>query len=104
MSKDPSADLNQWQSLSSARPRSRSFDLAWDTPEGIRVKPLYTAQDLDGLAHLNSPVWRRLHVVLAPQCTQGVHGPFVSTQATRQLKNPMHSIGVTLPPGKLVCR
>ncbi|MFD0916449.1 methylmalonyl-CoA mutase [Pseudahrensia aquimaris] len=28
--------------------------LVWDTPEGIAVKPLYTAQDTEGLAHLNS--------------------------------------------------
>ena len=27
--------------------------LAWNTPEGIAVKPLYTAADLEGLAHLD---------------------------------------------------
>ena len=55
MSKDPSADLNQWQSLVERETKGRAAsDLEWDTPEGIRVKPLYTAQDLDGIAHLNS--------------------------------------------------
>ena len=29
-------------------------DLVWTTPEGIRVKPLYTAADLEGLEGLNS--------------------------------------------------
>ena len=29
-------------------------ELAWNTPEGIAVKPLYTAEDLEGLAHLDS--------------------------------------------------
>jgi len=28
--------------------------LIWNTPEGIAVKPLYTADDLEGLEHLNS--------------------------------------------------
>ncbi|MEU9886013.1 methylmalonyl-CoA mutase [Sphaerisporangium sp. NPDC051011] len=29
-------------------------DLVWDTPEGIGVKPLYTAEDLDGLDFLST--------------------------------------------------
>ena len=29
-------------------------DLAWETPEGITVKPVYTAADLEGLEHLDS--------------------------------------------------
>ena len=29
-------------------------DMVWSTPEGIPVKPLYTAQDIDGLDHLAS--------------------------------------------------
>jgi len=28
--------------------------LDWETPEGIKVKPLYTAENLEGLEHLNS--------------------------------------------------
>jgi methylmalonyl-CoA mutase len=28
-------------------------DLVWETPEGIEVKPLYTAQDLKGLEHID---------------------------------------------------
>ena len=28
--------------------------LAWETPEGITVKPLYTAADVDGLAHVDT--------------------------------------------------
>ena len=55
MSKDPTADLNQWQSLVERETKGRpAADLEWDTPEGIRVKPLYTADDLDGITHLNS--------------------------------------------------
>ena len=29
-------------------------DLNWQTPEGIAVKPLYTADDLEGLEHINT--------------------------------------------------
>ncbi len=29
-------------------------DLVWDTPEGIAVKPLYTADDLEGLENINT--------------------------------------------------
>jgi len=28
--------------------------LIWDTPEGIRIKPLYTSEDLEGLEHIDS--------------------------------------------------
>src|SRR3712207_8687370 len=36
--------------LNGADPES----LAWDTPEGIRVRPLYTGADLGGIEHLDS--------------------------------------------------
>ncbi len=46
---DPTA---RWKTLA-ARELGRDPDgLVWDTPEGIGVRPLYTAADLDGLAHL----------------------------------------------------
>ena len=49
----PDAD---WQSLAREELRSGDpGDLAWHTPEGIVVKPLYTADDLEGIAHLDNP-------------------------------------------------
>ena len=43
-----------WAELAARELRGRSpDDLTWSTLEGIRVKPLYTAQDLVGLAHLD---------------------------------------------------
>ena len=46
-------DLQQWKDLATKQLRGRPLeDLDWDTPEGIRVKPLYTAADLEGLDHL----------------------------------------------------
>ncbi|MBC8792863.1 MAG: methylmalonyl-CoA mutase [Tagaea sp. CACIAM 22H2] len=46
-------DLAQWEKLASAELKgARSDSLTWTTPEGIKVKPLYTADDLVGLEHL----------------------------------------------------
>ncbi|TXG85006.1 MAG: methylmalonyl-CoA mutase [Sphingomonadales bacterium] len=40
------ADLKDWQAL--AAKETRGADLTWSTPEGIQVKPLYTADDVAG--------------------------------------------------------
>ncbi len=46
-------DLAQWENLASAELKgARSDSLTWTTPEGIKVKPLYTQDDLAGLEHL----------------------------------------------------
>ena len=48
-------NLEAWASLVERETRgSTPNDLAWRTPEGIEVKPLYTAADLEGLEHLDS--------------------------------------------------
>ena len=55
MKKSPKQSLDDWRSLASKECKGRSpEELAWNTPEGIAVKPLYTAEDLAGLAHLDS--------------------------------------------------
>ena len=52
---DMTADLEAWAALVGKETRGRTpVDLAWRTPEGIDVKPLYTAADLEGLEHLDS--------------------------------------------------
>ncbi len=49
------SDLNAWKTLAEKELRGKPLeDLTWHTPEGIAVKPLYTADDLDGLDHLGS--------------------------------------------------
>jgi len=49
------SDLKTWKTLAEKELRGRPLDdLTWNTPEGIDVKPLYTADDLDGLDHLAS--------------------------------------------------
>ncbi|MCP4011365.1 MAG: methylmalonyl-CoA mutase [Proteobacteria bacterium] len=48
-------DQKKWQELATKQLRGRELeDLTWNTPEGIAVKPLNTAQDLEGMEHVNS--------------------------------------------------
>jgi methylmalonyl-CoA mutase len=49
------AKLEKWAELASKQMKGKSVDtLDWMTPEGIKVKALYTAEDLDGLDALNT--------------------------------------------------
>lgn len=43
-----------WLKLAESELKQSPDDLVWHTPEGITVKPLYTAADLEGIAQLNS--------------------------------------------------
>ncbi|MCW8925273.1 MAG: methylmalonyl-CoA mutase family protein, partial [Xanthomonadales bacterium] len=55
MTEFPKKTLDDWRVLATKECKGRSpDDLVWQTPEGIAVKPLYTAQDLDGIGHLDS--------------------------------------------------
>ena len=55
MTGDPKPSLQAWEALVEKETRGRSpADLAWRTPEGIDVKPLYTAADLEGMEHIES--------------------------------------------------
>ena len=55
MADDMMPDLEAWEALVGKETRGRTpADLAWRTPEGIDVKPLYTAADLEGLENLDS--------------------------------------------------
>lgn len=46
---------NDWKALAAKELRGRPLDdLTWETPEGIDVKPLYTAEDMEGLDHLGT--------------------------------------------------
>jgi len=55
MAEFTSPQLDAWQKLASTEARGKPLsDLIWTTPEGIPVKPLYTAADLEGLGHLNT--------------------------------------------------
>ncbi|MEJ7845312.1 MAG: methylmalonyl-CoA mutase family protein, partial [Acidimicrobiales bacterium] len=48
-------DLEAWRALAAAELRGRDPDeLTWATPEGIAVRPVYTAADLEGIEHLGT--------------------------------------------------
>jgi methylmalonyl-CoA mutase len=52
-SKIPGTD--EWKKLAAKELRGKPLEeLIWETPEGIAVKPLYTAEDLEGIAHLDN--------------------------------------------------
>ncbi len=55
MSRSDNHSLRDWKDLAAKELRGRSpDDLVWQTPEEIDVKPLYTAEDLAGLEHIES--------------------------------------------------
>ena len=53
MSEHP--DKQKWIELATKELRGKPLEaLDWETPEGIKVKPLYTAEDVEGMAHVNT--------------------------------------------------
>jgi methylmalonyl-CoA mutase len=47
--------MDEWAAAAAKELKGKSpDDLIWQTPEGIAVKPLYTAADLEGLEHIDS--------------------------------------------------
>ncbi|WP_337268278.1 methylmalonyl-CoA mutase [Oryzifoliimicrobium ureilyticus] len=46
--------IADWRSLAESELRTSPEKLVWQTPEGIDVQPLYTAEDLEGLEHLDN--------------------------------------------------
>jgi len=53
MSEHP--DKQKWVELATKQLQGRPLeDLDWDTPEGINVKPLYTEEAIEGMAHVNT--------------------------------------------------
>jgi len=55
MKEFPKKTLEDWRALASKECKGQPVEeLVWNTPEGIAIKPLYTAEDLKGLKHLDS--------------------------------------------------
>lgn len=55
MSEFAKKTLSDWEALASKDLKGASPEtLVWETPEGIKVKPLYTAEDLEGLENLDT--------------------------------------------------
>jgi len=55
MSQGKHPDLQQWSEAAAKELKGRSpDDLVWETPEGIAIKPLYTAADLEALENVDT--------------------------------------------------
>lgn len=55
MTKFPKKTLEDWHKLASSECKGEPVEaLTWETPEGIAVKPLYTAADLESFEYLDS--------------------------------------------------
>ena len=53
--KPEQASLEEWKELATKQMKGKSpDDLTWNTPEGIDLKCLYTAEDLEGLEYTNT--------------------------------------------------
>ncbi|MBV9843578.1 MAG: methylmalonyl-CoA mutase [Kutzneria sp.] len=50
----PAGGLEDWRAALLAATGKGSDELVWEAPEGISVRPLYTAEDLDGLDFLDT--------------------------------------------------
>jgi methylmalonyl-CoA mutase len=49
------ADVKKWEALAAKQLKTKPLaSLDWNTPEGIRVKPLYTEQDIRGLESVDT--------------------------------------------------
>ncbi len=55
MTHTPKNNLKDWHSLARSELNGQDPDsLIWDTPEGLQVKSLYTAEDLDSLQYTDT--------------------------------------------------
>jgi methylmalonyl-CoA mutase len=73
-------DLSRWRELATKELRDTDPDtLVWDTPEGIAVKPLYTAADLEGIEHLGS-IPGEAPFVRGPRATMYANRPWTIRQ------------------------
>ena len=70
---DPQADLATWRRLAQKSAPAGLDQLTWKTPEGLEVKPLYTAADIADLPH----------VATLPGLAPFVRGPQATMYAVR---------------------
>ena len=46
-------EKKNWEKLAEKELRGRARDeIVWQTPEGIEVQPVHTAEDIEGLEHI----------------------------------------------------
>ena len=65
--------IQDWKALAERELKGRDpAELVWESPEGIDIKPLYTAADLDGIGHLGTVPGARPRICAGPG--DHVHG------------------------------
>ena len=70
----PPKDFDAWRALAEKELDGASVDdLTWQTPEGIEVKPIYSAADLEGIEWLGAP----------PGAPPFVRGPYATMYPNR---------------------
>ena len=90
MAKSEGADYEAWRAAAAKALRGQPVDsLTWHTPEGIAVKPLYTAADLAGLPHADT--LPGLRAVRARPAADDVRGAAVDDPPVRRL---LHRRGI----------
>jgi methylmalonyl-CoA mutase len=73
-------DYPKWKELAAKELRGKPVEsLNWKTPEGVLVKPLYTAEDLENLEHLNTLPGMAPYV-RGPRATMYAHRPWTIRQ------------------------
>ena len=74
------ASLSDWEAAAAKSLKGKSIDsLNWNTPEGLTVKPLYTAEDVQGLPYANTlPGFEPF--VRGPQATMYAQRPWTIRQ------------------------
>ena len=76
----PQKSMDEWQALAGKELRGKPLDsLTWRTLEGIEVKPVYTAADLETLEHVNT-LPGMVPVVRGPRATMYAARPWTVRQ------------------------
>jgi methylmalonyl-CoA mutase len=74
------ADLDRWRELARKELRGAEPDeLGWETPEGLRIKPLYTAADIENLEHLDT-IPGEAPFIRGPRATMYANRPWTIRQ------------------------
>ena len=105
--KPKQANVNEWTELATKQMKGKSPDqLTWNTPEGIDIKALYTAEDLEGLEFSNTMPGIE-PFVRGPQSTMYAGPPLdypPSMRASPPPKNPTPFTAKHSPLVARVCR
>ncbi len=84
--------IADWQALAEKELKRPADSLVWNTPEGIPVKPLYTADDIAGIDHLDSlPGFAPSCADRVPPCMPGAPGRSGNMPASRRRRRAMPS-------------